>query len=72
MSDNHTTAMAMAAPKRLYRMTPFKSRHLGFMTSGCDGHSDSIQSSTIGMTVLENMGVSVGISLLSGLKAEIC
>ena len=27
----------MVAPKRLQRMTPFKSRHLGFLTSGCDG-----------------------------------
>ena len=33
--------------------------------------TDSIQSSTIGMPVLENMGVAVGISLLSCLKAEI-
>ena len=27
----------MAAPKRLQRMTQFKNRHLGFMTSGYDG-----------------------------------
>ena len=45
--------------------------HLGFSTYGSFNFGGSVDTSPIGMPNPENIGIAVGITLLSGLGAEI-